>query len=227
MNIPQLVIGLAWPVVTLIGLIILGPGKVFERSIGQISSNLLSIKSSADEFKKLTEDFNNRQRVMQESLLMVRQAIADLANTQDVLELIRQNTDQIAVSQGNQEIVKNVDEAEEAASVEMISDLSSQQKLTEISKKWNELTALVRHRDPELYDGRSVGDVARVLTDRRRANWISKHDADSIGALHSQYKRFMRLRDTADDWLTSEIFDNFIRAANKTIDSLQLADVKI
>ncbi|MEY2942325.1 MAG: hypothetical protein RLY97_339, partial [Pseudomonadota bacterium] len=58
----QFIAAISWPFIALVALIILGPGGVLKKAIGELASTLLSVKSSVDEFRVISKEFNERQR---------------------------------------------------------------------------------------------------------------------------------------------------------------------
>ena len=61
-----------------------------------------------------------------------------------------------------------------------------------------------------------IGKMTYLLTDRRRRDPLSVETADLITALHSQYRRYIALRD-----LSSEEHDDFVRLVKTAIAELQ------
>lgn len=65
-----------------------------------------------------------------------------------------------------------------------------------------------------------IGRMTYQLTDRRRRNPLPTETADLITALHSQYKRYARMRATRSEWLTPELHDNFVQLVQTAIDEI-------
>ena len=95
---------IAWPVVVLVGIGVLGPGGVLQKSIGELADKLMSIKSSVDEFRVLSEQFNERQRAIGESLQWLNGAGNELSRISAALDSVRANTSEILLGQGEKEI---------------------------------------------------------------------------------------------------------------------------
>lgn len=213
----------AWPIVALIALLILGPGGVLQRSVGELASKLMSIKSSVDEFRAIAENFNDQQRSVQESLDWLKQADSELRRISSGLDSVRTNTNELLLTQGERAISDVVGEAEieDQAVADAPQGQTAQERYELIAGRWGAMTELVRQKiGPDRYDGRAIGQMAWKLSHRARADAISKQDAELIESLHSQFKRFGRMRSTMDDWLTAEIFDNFMRGIEKAERSL-------
>ena len=225
MNWMEFLAATAWPIVALIALLILGPGGVLQRSVGELASKLMSIKSSVAEFRTIADNFNEQQRSVQESLNWLKEADGELRRISSGLDSVRTNTNELLLTQGEKAISDVVGEPEaDAIEIGMIDapqGQTAQERYDLISERWAAFTELIRQRiGPDRYDGRAIGQMAWKLSHRARADAISKQDAELIESLHSQFKRFGRMRTTMDDWLTAEIFDNFMRGTERAERSL-------
>lgn len=86
----------------------------------------------------------------------------------------------------------------------------------DIRKRWKALTEKLEGRiGDESFDGRSIGQMALRLTDRRRVNPISPAEAELFERLHSQMKRFNRLKSSHEKWLTHEVYSTFVRGVEQ------------
>ena len=218
MDIYAFISAIAWPIVALIGILILGPGGVLKSSIVGLADKLMSIRSSIDEFKKISDDFQEKQRSMADSMQWLKDSGNELARISKSLDSVRENTNEIVLAQGEKQISEA--SGEQAGindeEVEALADLSPQQRFDAIYADWGDLTELIRQRiGPENYDGRAIGSMAWKLSHGKRAKPIPKDDAELIETLHSQFKRFARLHATKDDWLSDELYRNFTRGVEK------------
>jgi hypothetical protein len=212
---------IAWPLVGLIAILILGPGGVLKSSIVGLADKLTSISSSVSEFRTLTEDFNARQRVFSESMQWLRNSDNELSRISSVLDAVRQNTSEMLLTQGEQQISEIAGDELVGDETDQVVALTSQQMFDQMYQRWGELTELVRQRiGVDNFDGRAIGLMAWRLAHRKRANPISKDDAELIGTLHSQFKRFARMHATKDDWLSEELFRNFTNGVEKAMQGL-------
>ncbi|MEG8220170.1 hypothetical protein OSJ57_05970 [Sphingomonas sp. HH69] len=210
----------AWPVVALIALLILGLSETLPRSIDKLAVSLLSIKSSVDEFKQISEKFNDRQRTFNESLEWLVKADGELNRILVGLDSVQANTTDLLLSQGEREISDVVGDEEDEPVREGATtpELSPQQMYADIHRKWAELGELMEQRIGTTdYDGRAIGAMARKLSHQNRKNAIAKQDGELIETLHSQFKRFARMSGTKDRWLTHEIYENFMRGVDKAL----------
>ena len=197
---------------------ILGPGGVLKSSIIGLADKLLSIRSSVDEFKKISDDFNEKQRSMAESMQWLKDSGSELARISKSLDSVRENTNEIVLAQGEKQIsdIAGEQEGVNDDDVEALETLSPQQRFDAIYADWGELTEIIRQRiGSENYDGRAIGSMAWKLSHRKRTNAISKEDAELIETLHSQFKRFARLSSSKEDWLSDELYRNFTRGVEK------------
>lgn len=65
-----------------------------------------------------------------------------------------------------------------------------------------------------------IGRMVYQLSDRRRRHPLPLETADLITALHSQYKRYIRMQGTKESWLTKEVHDDFVKLIQTAIDEL-------
>ncbi|MDE2597692.1 MAG: hypothetical protein KGL44_12530 [Sphingomonadales bacterium] len=222
----ELISSLAWPGVALIAIIILGPGGVLNSTIGELANKLMSINSSVKEFKNSVADFNESQRAMASAVAAIRELDGELAKMSGKLETIRQITTENAIEQGKARIAEEVSQVggESGVQPELVQEepLEVDQMHELILQKWSMLTELLRERvGAENYDGRAIGQMARMLADkRRRVKHIEIADAELIEGLHSQYKRFVRLTASRAEWLTSEVYLNFVQGVDRAISLL-------
>ncbi len=208
---------ISWPVVALIGILILGPGGVLKSSIVGLADKLISINASVEEFKKISDEFNERQRAIGESLQWLRESGNELARISSSLDSVRENTNEIVLAQGEKQISEVAGDAEEIEQEQDAAEaLSPGERYDAIYDSWGTLTEIIRQRiGPDNYDGRAIGSMARRLSHRGRANAISKDDAELIESLHSQFKRFARLSATKDEWLSAELYRNFMHGIER------------
>jgi hypothetical protein len=68
---------------------------------------------------------------------------------------------------------------------------------------------------------KKVGRMIYELVDKRRRNPIAVETADLISALHSQYKRYIRMQSTKTAWLTPDVHANFLQLVQTAVDELQ------
>ena len=217
MDIFEFLSRIAWPLVALIGILILGPGGVLRNSIVGLADSLMKIQSFVDDFKTTFNDFTEKQRSMTESMERLRDFGSELARISNSLDSVRENTNEIVLAQGEKQISGISGEHDTFDEDEGLIDvLSPQERFDFIYKAWGELSEIIRQRiGPDNFDGRAIGSMARKLSHQKRTKAISKDDAELIESLHSQFKRFRRLHATKEDWLTDELYRNFTRGVDK------------
>ena len=210
---------IAWPLVALIGILLLGPGGVLKSSIGELANRLLSINSSISEFKRLTDDFSHKEASLAKAMAGMEVTGAELANLANTLETIRTTTNETLITLGTKDVVEaSPDGGDADANVVMGKGLNPDQMYVDMYERWSRMTETLRQIiGPDEFDGRAIGSMAWMLADGRR-RWpvkITKQDAELIGSLHSQMKRFNRLYSSRSEWLTDEVFSNFVRGLDR------------
>lgn len=223
MEVYEFISKIAWPIVALIGILILGPGGVLKSSIIGLADKLMSIRSSIEEFKKISDDFSEKQRSMAESMQWLKDSGNELARISNSIDSVRENMNEFVLAQGEKQISDIAGEQEgiNDDEEEVLEALSPQQRFDAIYSNWGELTEIIRQRiGKDNYDGRAIGSMARKLSHKKRVKPISKEDAELVETLHSQFKRFGRLQATKEDWLSDELYRNFIRGIEKAKQAL-------
>ncbi len=218
-----LVHALAWPVAAVIIVIILGPTGVLKGVIAELANNFMKITSSVDSFKKSVENFNQTQLAFEEAhdtLTALEGRIAGLSTDMKSLTEAFNSIDQTNFRASiNNEIQNNdgnlkIDESDIPLSEEVM--------WANMIEKWKELYDHLKNAvGVENFDGRSAGAMAWMLADRRRSSSIkrsiSKDDAARIEHLYSNYKRFLRWSGSLKEWLTSDVYRNFVMEADKAL----------
>ncbi|HQV03597.1 MULTISPECIES: hypothetical protein [unclassified Novosphingobium] len=220
MDVYQLMAALSWPIVALIAIAVLGPGGVLKGAVGELANKFMSINSSVKEFKEAVENFNENQRSFGTSISAIRELNGELTRISGALDSVRKNTSEIVISQGKTEISERQSDESDAPEISDLADqieLSPSEMYERIFERWSCIQELLKARvGPDIFDGRSVGSMAWLLTDRRRkVKHIESADAELIGHLHSQFKRFVRLSNSKDEWLTPEVYLNFVRGSER------------
>ncbi|RWO86520.1 hypothetical protein [Mesorhizobium sp.] len=228
---------MAWPFVALLALIILGPGGVllrFTESLGSSISNftksLPELKSTALTMKSDVDTLVSRSRDMSEGVSKEFQeiearidrlssrfleAMTDVKAVVDEIDRGKIVESQLQIKEAISENPSNEDsEVSLAKSAEII--LSPDQMIDKMRISWTSLVENLKRRLGNAdFDGRQIGTMAWKLADGRRSKPLTNSDADLIQNLHSQYKRFMRMQTSKDEWLTPDIFGSFQRGVEK------------
>ena len=92
--------------------------------------------------------------------------------------------------------------------------------------KWTSFIAALRERVAKTnieWDGRAVGMMAYLLTDRRRNERaiIALELAEEIAALHGTWKSYNFARSTIGQWLTVEIQNEFERRVEQATSKIR------
>lgn len=204
---------LAWPLVGLIALFILGPGGLLKDIVTQLSSVATSIDELKSQVRLLAEaevrisqstqqvsDLRSQLSGMETQLTSIRALTADLVS-QSLAHVQREGLDE---STSIPKIVSDLGEKSPAELYDMI------------NAKWAHLCDSLRARDDQ-FDARSVGESAWRLTDKRRKHPLSSDHAEHIDMLFSNMKRFRRLQSSMNDWLTIDVFERFAAGVEEAV----------
>lgn len=218
MTCSELISDLAWPIVALIGIWILGPGGLLKSIVGELTERLLKVNSAISELKNTVEQFNDIQRKFSDSTDWVSEFQNKLATiTSQIREIKSIAEEQVAqaISEGSKTF-GNDPSAGAAKEVTELDRKSPDDMFDDISTKWAKLTAVLKERvGQDAYDGRAIGQMAWILVDKRRKNPLQSTDAELLENLHSQWKRFTRLHATRTDWLTPEVYLGFVTGVER------------
>jgi Sec-independent protein translocase protein TatA len=230
----------AWPIVAIIGILVLGPGGVLlaftdrlGRSIGDFTRAIPELKETASTLRSDTETlvakaqdittrFSEEYRGLEERIDRLSKRISDqLTEVREALD----EMDKSKIVEVQEEINRVVDGAlpdEEAVLIPNGSDPSADEMMDTLKQEWDILAETLRERlgNPEYFDRRQIGSMAWRLSHGRRTNKISKDDAELIAELHSQFKRFTRLSSSKDEWLTGDVFSSFLSGVRKALGAL-------
>ncbi|HZG28502.1 MAG TPA: hypothetical protein VE079_08580 [Ensifer sp.] len=233
---------IAWPLVTLVGLILLGPGGYlmkFAKALGESLSNFtvaipelrdtaLRMRSDVDTLlataKNVSTGFSEEYKGLEERIDQLSKRLSDqLAEVRDYMNEL----DKSKLGEVQESIEQALDgeqsEAEKSLRLEAGLELNSDEMMESIKAEWDLLTELLRGRlnNPEYFDKRQIGAMAGRLSHGKRLKPIAKADADFIAELHSQFKRFTRLSGSKDEWLTPEVYKGFLAGVKKASEALQ------
>lgn len=210
---------LAWPIVALVGIFILGPGGV----LVSIAKEITGITHAVGDFKKHVANLIEAQRNLSNSSEWISELQSQVTAISTQINQMRIDRDEMAVLQVSR-ILEETEVTSENGNVDdeppSAQDLSPDEMFSDIVIRWNELTEKVRVLVGSTYDGRAIGQMAWKLSHRSRKNHIDKTDAKLIEDLHSQWKRFGRLQDTKSLWLTPDVYAAFIVGVDRAKASL-------
>lgn len=232
----------AWPVVALMGVILLGPGGYlmkfaktlgdslgdFNRSIPELRDTALTLRNDVetlvDKAKNVSSVFSNEYKGLEERIDTLSKKLSDqLLEVREALD----DMDKSKIIESQEEIARAVDVDNEAVDEQLPEEptieLGADEMMESIKAEWDALTEDLKARlgNPEYFDKRQIGSMAWRLSHGRRLNPISKDEADLISGLHSQYKRFVRLSSSKEEWLTQDVYRGFIAGVRKALDGLR------
>jgi Sec-independent protein translocase protein TatA len=241
----------AWPIVTLVGLVLLGPGGYLMRfadrfgkalsdftvAMPQLEKTALQMRSSVDTF---TTQSQQMSETMSKASAEVEARVSQLASTtlgiasqlNDLSEKTLMISDTVAqidrekMVETQEHLASTIDQPD--GNVEQLNAdidapvLTSEEMIASIKEEWSRLIDALRERSGNrvAVDKRQIGSVAWALADRRRSHPISHETAGLIQELHSQYKRFIRLINSKEEWLTVELYNTFVSGAHKAVAEL-------
>ena len=108
------------------------------------------------------------------------------------------------------------------ASTASVAPPSADARYDGIRDVWDELATKLRSAlgNASDFDGRQIGRFAYRLAHGNRKIKITNETAEAIAALHSQFKSFARLYATREQWLTEDVYENFVNAVREAISKL-------
>lgn len=248
----------AWPLVTLVAIIILGPGGLLKQIVSMLFDKIAELSKSVENLKNEAATIDEKTKKVVEQIKMEGEKITllkeNMSNDFQSLSISAATlTDKITtitklirdMEQNVQEISERTEKTEvyakiafESAEQEEDSDEKNypiietknqiesvnynddsksandaEEKYHEIRRKWSEFTELLKEAlgNPDDFDGRLVGLMAKQLADRRRGNinHITKDDAQKIASTYSLFRSFVRRRLASIEDMRNGNCDNF------------------
>lgn len=214
---------LAWPAVALIGLLILGPMGLLKdivkalglaigdltRLVSDFRENTLTLRSDMEKFTSMSStisnDFSTRISGLQRDIGLVSAQIDKIENSTSSILRNAIETDQESIDPSFSP------EPDPNEPVET-KYLTANQMYDSIRHHWSGMVEMLQSvlKWPEDFDKRRVGEIALEAADGRRKNGVDRELGESIAALHSQFKKFVRLSQSKDQWLTHEVYTSFV-----------------
>lgn len=209
---------LAWPVVALAMFLIAIP--VLHRKLGELIKAIIAIhelpktlKETMSEHALLTKSIKDDMKTVntdvETSISRVQAVVGELAAIRKELQIYQTEFQQDALASESQSLAGQVNVSDVTAEA---AGKSTAEMFDIVIGKWTNFTRTLegRLKDAEIeYDMRKIGRGAYALTDRRRRNHITNEEADLITSLARQARRFTRLAESKDEWLTPEVYGRF------------------
>jgi chromosome segregation ATPase len=214
---------LAWPIVALIMFLVAMPfiykrfGKLIE-AILALRDLPKTLQDSMKEHERLTlaikEHFSTANKDIDQTAQKVQALIGDLAAIRNELQTYQTETQTDALAADSKSIELALGPAD-ATTLEV--NKSTAEMYVTAMGKWVVFTNALERRLKELgieYDVKNIGVKAFELTDRRRRGALTPEEAALIKKLASQARRFTKLADTKDEWLSAEVYLGFVNGVD-------------
>lgn len=227
-SIVSLVRALAWPTVAFAGVIVLGPLGYLEKFAKILFASIADLNKAVTEFRDSTLTLRHDMEafrgvsgeVSREFSAKLADVNAQLLKTGETLDEISRKADRTIEISGaslretladeQQEVDPEFDSTGAVNSEDQYQQVDAM--FDEMVGEWNQLVEKLKIAlGGKDFDARQIATMATRLMDGRRKNAIDAEAASQIGRLHSQFKRFMRLQSTRDEWLTPELQTSFIK----------------
>lgn len=210
---------LAWPVVALIMFLIAVP--VFYGRLGELIKAIFALhdlpktlQDTIKEHERLTQAFKDQiisaNKDIDGTAGKVQALVTDLAAIRNELKTYQTEAQEDALAVESKSM-------ESTVGVPDVTTVEAGRNTTEMLEtalgKWANFTRTLENRLKEAeidYDMRKVDRGAYALTDRRRKAYLTTEEAELITNLARQARRFNRLADTKDEWLTPEVYLRFV-----------------
>lgn len=228
---------LAWPIAALLMFVIAAP--LIYLKLGDISKAILAVKElpanlsrTLQEFQVLADAVSRETKALtdQVDLLATRMNSmhTELAKTIEQIK-VTQSELQSAQTERDEETIN--DDARAIRSIVGIDangianeEMNIATMHEHLIGKWTRFETQLRQRVEaagRVFDPRRPGQAAYVLTDGRRSNRITRAQADLIKKLGSQYRKFERLSEAGDEWLSPEVYSAFIAGVEQSSQALR------
>lgn len=250
---------LAWPLVAVLAIIILGPMGLLQKLVDSIAQNIGSLSKAVADFKEtvliirpelellsrrsseISQTFRDSTVELEGRITAVKTELADISrNITGVLPELREHVTSLhaesadisrkvsvmlrQIAAGDTDLNESLEGEDTGVSAR--SSMSADQMLVAIRHSWHRFVEVLRgiSSNPDNFDARMVGSLAYYMADGRRKGAIPRELAEEIAALHSRYKRWMRMQSTKEDWLTEPLYNAFEQSIHDVEDTLR--DIK-
>ena len=242
---------ITWPVVVLIGILLLTLTKKHQELVKGIAQQILSFKGAVSDLRETGEVLKDRvsnldsksrdimERLsgeiaalegritgIQDNLRRNHEKISEFIETTEV-DNISITSQRISEETSNLEIAiaGEIEELRAPDDNPVDHTLSLEAMWREMQSSWDSFTDAFADRYTHI-DRRKIGTEALALSDRRRRDPLSDSDAKLISDLHTQYKRFLRVRSKMEDWLTPDVYRSFCEAVRAMEASMRRATLR-
>ncbi len=214
---------LAWPLVALLMFFFALP--ILHGRLGDLIKAILALRDlpktlqeTIKEQERLTLAFKDQittaNKEIDETARKVQTLVTDLAAIRTELQTYQTEaqTDALDVESKSIEVALG---PTDVTSLDV--DKSTPEMFETAMGKWAIFTNTLERRLKDAgidYDMRKVGRGAYDLTDRRRRAPLTREEADLITNLARQARRFTRLADTKDEWLTPQVYQRFVNGVD-------------
>ena len=229
-----LIVQLAWPMVTLVALLILGPGgllvKVFKeiaQSFGRFSQGYNDLKDIIAKTNDMATDMENSLGKLRGQSAQMEDLKADMQAFKESIERLRlvmdqtnSDVDRLASRSDSSEPSKVYEEEYGAFD---LSEEEAERLYAEVMSQWESFDRAFRsYVDSigEAYDGRAVGSIALSLADGRRRNPLDRVTAELIDNNFFEIKSMRRTKNEKRDW-GREYFDVMKRDIHQTTKAIR------
>jgi len=215
------IVELAWPIVLLVGIV--SVWALFGRDARKLPVAIADLRRLVDDLPKVQELASQLSEIKND-LTSLKNDSASLG--QKVSE-VRQITAQESVERGSQEIAVATTSDVTSDKIEKEAEqnkLTPSQMYIQAMDRWEQFRQAFEDQLKEAgvsdYDLRSYKDAAKKLTDGRRKQPMNKEDIELFSRLQGQYKRFTRMQSYVDDWLTPQIYAQFLAVLDEAMSKL-------
>lgn len=236
-SVERLAPSLAWPIITLIIFLIALP--VLSRKLDLIAKALADLREAPEALTKTLERFQPTARaIADESQVTHSQLQALQERMSSVISEFRSASEELDKARASLEFARTAIEEDrievdtaaikslvgEANSVELSEESDVQEMHQKLIGNWKLLERELDARAASCgltFDQKRPGALAYALTDRRRRNYLTREQADLITRLGRQYRKFDKLADQTEEWLTAESYSAFMSGVNSAREAIK------
>lgn len=211
-DIQKLATPLAWPLVAIIAIVVLRKHLVI---LAQTVARLHELTGKGGELASLTDKLTDIGSRLQDISGQFNSLMREAADNKEMLETLS--------IRGQSAELERLAEQQTALDTERPA-LSIDEMFTEMESAWQQVKSVIQNKArgagvvPYLMGTKGVSTTVKEMADKGA---ITQRSAELAVALSAQYQRFYRTSSPREEWLTYQVYNSFLEAANETKKALE------
>lgn len=211
-DIQKLATPLAWPLVAIIAIVVLRKHLVI---LAQTVARLHELTGKGGELASLTDKLTDIGSKLQDISGHFNTLMREAADNKEMLETLSIRGQSAELQRLSEH--QPIQEGERPV-------LSIDQMFTAIEDAWQQVKVVIQNKAraagvaPYLMGTKGVSTTVKEMVDKGA---VTQRSAELAVALSAQYQRFYRTSSPREEWLTHQVYNSFLEAADETKKALE------